>query len=137
MAYFRCGNGNSGGGGELSETLLWENSNPSSGYSDGLISISSDFFSNYTYLRFEYLKKYNLAIQESNLCKVMCSVEDFKKTQGVDGISGYIYLDSKHLIRGTLYYSEDKRIYVYRAYDISNDAYTTYYLVPYRIYGLK
>lgn len=137
MAYFRCSNG--GGSSELTETLLWENPSPTNTWSGDYAQVSSDKYTNYKYLRFEYKNHRGSSATEANLVKVMCALEDLQKGaagSGTNGASPFAYYNGGYYVRGTIYYS-DTKIYIYSAYRIGTTSTANDYMIPYRIYGLK
>ena len=77
MAYFKCNQASGGGGGgQMVETVLWTNSNPSasSGFAAQAVTLSDDI-DNYDYICVEYARGYNYLTTKA---KVFCSVSDFK-----------------------------------------------------------
>ena len=79
MALFRCSSGAGGGG--MSETVLWTNSNPSSAFASQSISLSDDI-SNYEYIKIEYKRN----ATDANTVSMMMSVADFLTPQGTSNV---------------------------------------------------
>ena len=138
MAYFRCGNGNSGGGGELTETLMWENSNWTSDWSPGYATFSEPF-TNYKYLKFVYkYRRDNMVKDNATSTEIICSTEDFAKGSN-QGFSCTVY-NSGYYIRLTYYYDSSdtkKKAYISECVKLGTSTTSNAYLIPYQIYGLK
>jgi len=93
MAYFKCNAASGGGGGTMTETVLWTNSNPSSssGFAAQAASLSDDI-DNYDYICVEFARAYNYLTTKA---KTYYLVSDFKtfgysagKQYGAFGIYG-------------------------------------------------
>lgn len=72
---WKRGNNSSGGGGQMVETVLWTNSNPSASTFAAQAATLSDDIDNYDYVCVEYARAYN---QLTTINKVYYKVSDYK-----------------------------------------------------------
>ena len=72
---WKRGNNSSGGGGQMVETVLWTNSNPSASTFAAQAATLSDDIDNYDYICVEYARTYNQLTTKS---KVYYPVSDYK-----------------------------------------------------------
>lgn len=127
------------GGGSLEETLLWENSTPSSSYGENTITLS-DSVQNYDYLRFEFTR----GTTNPEIFSVIYTVDELDNTAQnangeklssptiyVSGTGNYTRILSK-LSDTSILFSHCKK-YGTGIDTVNSD--TT--LMPYKVFGLK
>lgn len=139
MALFRCGT--SGGGGSLSETLLWENPNKSVGYvgsTSTSVSLNGDM-TDYTYLKFVY-KAFDTDSNDTAV-SIIESVNDFltiktnsKMKFGLSSHDGSYFL--ARTIRPTVD-SGTTAVLILPCYFVNASGSNSHYSIPLYIYGLK
>ena len=140
MALFRCGT--SGGGGSLTPTTLWENSNTSLAFPRTGVSNEvslSDNINNYTYIKF----KFNRSTSDSvNNCEVIYTVDEFKKfTTAASKFSGAVAFISTSgtspVFARRMYYVSDTTINITNMAQINGTVSDQNAGIPVAIYGLK
>lgn len=131
MALFPC---NVGGGGTLSETVLWTNPSPTASFAGQTITLSSDI-NNFKYLKIVC----KLSTSNNTESSVMYAVDDFKNLIiGVGSLCGGLLgrPGGTNLAR-RLGYASDTSIRFMQSGGIGLDYTDNNSLIPLAIYGMK
>lgn len=133
MAWFKTG-----GGGELSETVLWTNPSPNSNFSNSTVNlISGAKLSDYKYIKIS--AKYSTS--GSKLTSVIYSLDEFVKFKAPSGSTSYFQggicfhgsIDVARVIR----YVNDTSVRIASCIQINGTNTTDSYAIPITISGLK
>jgi len=129
MAWFKTG-----GGGSLSETVLWTNPSPTSSMSPSAARTLSDDISNYKYLKIYWRMTVNQDIQSS----IMVSVEEFKKMTNTANTNflGMYSKATNSFARG-IYYVNDTTFGNSNCYQAGTTTQNNGYCIITKISGLK
>ncbi|MCR4739183.1 MAG: hypothetical protein K5886_02850 [Lachnospiraceae bacterium] len=131
MAFFRATIGN-GGGGQMVETVLWTNNNPSpaTGFAAQAAPLSDDI-NNYDFICVEYARVYSAL---SDKAKVYWKVSDYKSFRNASGICGAITLHNQHR---NFYYDNDTQAHFAHNYVVNGTQTVNQFNIPLCIYGCK
>lgn len=132
MGLYNClGNG---GGKTLEETVLWNNSAPTSNMSSSLARTLFDDISNYDYLKIYWRLTVNQDIQSSTIV----SVEEFKKMDSTSNHNciGLISKGTNTFVR-TLFYVDDTTFGNGTGYQVATSTQNNGYCIITKISGLK
>jgi len=137
MAYIRA---SQGGGGELSEFVVWTNSSPTSNFpaSGNSDIIPLDF--GYQISQFKYLKfVFRISNTKSEEHSVMVDAEDFKTAIQGDGhiIPMIAFVGSTATYGRRFYYNSDNSIVMELCRQVSGSGNARNYVIPVKIIGLK
>lgn len=124
------------GGGSMSETVLWSNPSPTSGFVTQAVTLSNSI-SNYKYIAFDSIAAAGASVD--NFLRIIVSVDDVKRSLAAVGnylvfISGY--LPSSGATRA-IFYINDTSITIDRCYYVGAGGANDAYCIPIRIVGLK
>lgn len=127
MAYIRCG-----GGGGMTETVLWTNSSPTSSYSTGTPIVSS--MTGYDFIKIVYRKS------TSNTTEIsfIVPLSTFKNMTNTSG-SNYLgagYRDTNSYCRPT-YYSSATVVSFSNCTRLGASGNSNTNLIPYKVIGIK
>lgn len=123
------------GGGALRETVLWNNSNPTSAMGDSVSLSLSDDLNNYKYIKVTFRTSRTNSTESS----VIMSIDDFKATAGsAEGsfrltICAYTTALFVRIIR----YNSDTSVVVSRAISFTSSTENNNATIPTKISGLK
>ncbi len=138
MAEKLCELKKKGGGGSMSETVLWTNSNPTTAFAGQAVSLSQSI-NNFKYLKFTF---YN-GTSDTVLSESVISVEEFKKMTNDTSYNNFYrfsspayYYTNVGWVR-LLFYSGDTSVNFSTVYKVNNSGTATNLLIPHQIIGLK
>ena len=132
-----------GGGGSLTETVLWTNASPTSAFAAQVVTLSDDM-NNYTYLKFEYRH----STTNSNLYEIIVPVDLYKTSLTPDSGNTTHYIPSMSVMNGGQYafaniyarvipYKTDTSIEISSARSLSGATLALTNVIPTRIIGMK
>ena len=123
-------------GGGMSETVLWTNSNPTSDYTSGTVTLSQDM-DNFKYLAFVW----RTSKENATLMSAIYSVEDVKKSVNPSRlVTPHILIgswDGASTYSRIIRYVSDTSVSLSLAYRLSYTATRNDVVLPYQIIGLK
>ena len=122
-------NNSSGGGGQMVETVLWTNPNPSvaTGFAAQAATLSDDI-NNYEWIAVEYARIYNAL---TSINKVYLKVSDYKTYRNI-GICGALTLSNQHR---NFYYDSDTQAHFANCYVVNGQQTINTGNIPLYIYG--
>ena len=124
---------NSGGEGQLTETLLWENSYPTSDWDNNTLTLSESL-QNYKYLRFEIKQNKD---SDSQIMKYIFDTDFITQATGTSTYYLELGYYKTYGYARMVSCNSNTQFRIGACYR-TNQAYsTTSQLIPYRIYGLK
>lgn len=132
-----------GGGGSLTETVLWTNASPTSTFAAQVVTLSDDM-NNYTYLKFEYRH----STTDSNLYEIIVPVDLYKTSLTPDSGNTTHYIPTISAMVGGQYafsniyaraipYKTDTSIEVTSVRSLSGVSPALTNIIPTRIIGMK
>lgn len=127
-------------GGGMTETLLWENPNPTADFSASTVTLS-DNLSNYDYIKFvAYRNKSSRT--GINVYEIIVNRDSFVKVQSQYAYGGsyfcfYAKYGNTNEYKRPVRYSSDTGIYFLNCTSLNSSGTTNSYCIPAAIYGLK
>lgn len=122
----------SGGGGAMSETVLWTNSSPTSSFSAQAVTLSDDM-NNYTYLKVCW----RMSTSDSTSMYILIPVAEFVSyTNDNNPYPAFTARITSIYVRRT-YYISDTSMQIISAYQMGGTPINNNYVIPTEIYGVK